>query len=90
MKQGKKLKGETNASIKIKNLMNTSCVNAEMLANYIKEHQTRIAKNACEITATRIRDIVKGESPTIAECIMIGQALGKDLWYFADKQGVKW
>lgn len=36
----------------------------------------------CTITLERMNEITKGSYPTVMECILIGQALGKGLGYF--------
>lgn len=57
-------------------------ISNENLADIIIENSTKEIKGLCNITLDRVNEIIKGSSPSILECILISEALGKVLGYF--------
>lgn len=67
---------------KIIKLMNRNMVTNEKLIKIINEKSTKEIKSICSITLDRINEITNGSIPSLIECLVIGQALGKGLGYF--------
>ena len=67
---------------KIIKLMNRNMVTNEKLIKIINENSTKEIRAICTITLDRINEITTGSIPSLIECLLIGQALGKGLGYF--------
>ena len=67
---------------KIIKLMNRNMITNEKLIKIINENSTKEIKSICPITLDRMNEITTGSIPSLIECLLIGQALGKGLGYF--------
>ncbi|MCR1950450.1 hypothetical protein NSA50_05135 [Clostridium sp. DSM 100503] len=67
---------------KVIKLMEKNNVTNKNLVHIINKNSTKEVKSICTITLDRINEIVQGSTPSLIECTLIGQALGKDLSYF--------
>ena len=75
-------KKESYTSKKINRLMVKLEISNENLADIIIKNSTKEIKGLCNLTLDRVNEIIKGSSPSILECILISEALGKGLGYF--------
>ncbi|MDU2674004.1 MAG: hypothetical protein E7C50_00215 [Clostridium sp.] len=75
-------KKESYTSKKINRLMDKLEISNENLADIIIKNSTKEIKGLCNLTLDRVNEIIKGSSPSILECILISEALGKGLGYF--------
>lgn len=67
---------------KIGSLIYSKGLNAEVVAEIINKGSIEKLKNICTVSVERLKNIIAGSEPTVIECILIGQALEKDLAYF--------
>ena len=67
---------------KVINLMKKNNVTNKKLVNIINENSTKEIRAVCTITLDRMNEITTGSVPSLIECLLIGQALGKGLGYF--------
>ena len=67
---------------KVIKLMKHKKVSTKKLVTIIDENSTKEIKSICPITLERINEIIQGSTPSLIECLLIGQALGKGLGYF--------
>ncbi len=73
---------ESRTCKKINRLMELNELTSENLLLIINNTSSNELKNICNLTLSRINEITKGSCPSLLECILIGQALGKGLGYF--------
>ncbi|MBS6504056.1 MAG: hypothetical protein KH415_21040 [Clostridium sp.] len=67
---------------RINKLIELNELTSENLMIIINDNSSKELKNICNLTLSRINEIIKGSCPSLLECILIGQALGKGLGYF--------
>lgn len=67
---------------KVIKLMKKNKVTNKKLVNIINENSTKEIRAICTITLDRMNEITTGSIPSLIECLLIGQALGKGLGYF--------
>lgn len=67
---------------KIKKLIYEKGLNNSNVVEIIDKNSSQEAKAMCSITIERMNEITNGSSPTLMECILIGQALEKGIGYF--------
>ena len=67
---------------KIGKLISEKGLDNHKLVEIIDNNSNPQAKAMCTITLERMNEITNGSSPTVMECILIGQALEKGLGYF--------
>jgi len=67
---------------KIIKLMKMNRLTTKELLDIIIKNSTNEIKALSSITLDRLNEIVQGNTPSLIECILIGQVLGKDLGYF--------
>lgn len=75
----KKYETGSRTSNRIEYLMRKELITEEILVENIKRRLTPKVKSVCNLTPTRIRQILEGYSPTVLEGCLIAQALGKEL-----------
>lgn len=73
---------ESYTSKKINKLMKINKLTSENLILIIDDNSSKELKNLCNITLDRINQILKGSCPSLLECLLIAEALGKGLSYF--------
>lgn len=67
---------------KIKKLIYEKGLNNSNVVEIIDKNSNEKIKAMCTITLERMDEITNGSSPTVMECILIGQSLEKGLGYF--------
>lgn len=67
---------------KIEGLIYEKGLNNSSVVEIIDKNSNEEAKAMCTITLERMNEITNGSSPTLMECILIGQALEKGIGYF--------
>ena len=67
---------------KIRELIYKKGLKNSNVVEIIDKNSSPEVKAMCTITLERMNGITKGSYPTVMECILIGQALGKGLGYF--------
>lgn len=67
---------------KIKKLIHEKGLNNSNVVEIIDKNSNEEAKAMCTISLERMNEITDGSSPTLMECILIGQALEKGIGYF--------
>lgn len=75
----KKYETGSRTSNRIEYLMRKELIAEEILIENIKRGLTPKVKAVCNLTPTRIRQILEGSSPTVLESCLIAQALGEKL-----------
>lgn len=67
---------------KIEKLIYEKGLNNSNVVEIIDKNSSEKIKAMCTITLERMNEITNGSSPTVMECILIGQSLEKSLGYF--------
>lgn len=62
---------------RINKLIELNELTSENLMIIINDNSSKELKNICNLTLSRINEIIKGSCPSLLECILIGQALSK-------------
>ncbi len=73
---------ESYTSKKINRLMELNELTSENLILIIDDNSSKELKTICNLTLSRINEIIRGSSPSLLECLLIAEALGKGLGYF--------
>ena len=67
---------------KLNSLMEAKKMKSEDIVKIINEKSSKEVKEVCSLTINRMNEIIQGSCPTVLECILIAQALGKGIGYF--------
>lgn len=67
---------------RINDLMQMKKLQCEDVVKIIDKESSEELKEICSITIERMKEITDNIPPTLLECILIGQALGKGIGYF--------
>lgn len=74
--------GISYSSNKIKDGMNKKQLSVYDVVSKINRLSSNKVKRICRINIERLVDIIDGDSPTVLECSIIGQAIGINLGSF--------
>lgn len=67
---------------KIRELIYKKGLKNSNVVEIIDKNSSKDVKQICTITIERMNEITDNIAPTVMECILIGQALGKGIGYF--------